>query len=350
MMNVTSSADWLRFGMGGHNIEANSILYYTIYQGVALAHAVGESASLVNEWEQTAERIKESANARLWDAEAGLYRDNETTTLHPQDGNCWAVVANLTDSAEKNTAISEGLHARWTDYGAPALEADNAVSPFISGFELQMHFLADDVSTALELMRLQWGFMLDDPRMTNSTFIEGYQDDGVLHYAPYDNDPRISHAHGWATGPTSTLTFYIGGLHLLSEGGRTWEYAPRLGDLTDVDTGFRTSIGMFASTVKASANGGIESMVFTTPAGTSGSVDVPGVSGMLTSQNGTSVQLVDGRAENVSGGTWTLSLGGNSTNSGNVTTSVPPEQLSNVASSTGVSISALVLGALAWFV
>jgi hypothetical protein len=32
--------------------------------------------------------------------------------------------------------------------------------------------------------------MLDDPRMTNSTFIEGYSSDGSLHYAPYKNDPR----------------------------------------------------------------------------------------------------------------------------------------------------------------
>lgn len=40
-------------------------------------------------------------------------------------------------------------------------------------------------------MRLQWGdFMLDDPRMTNSTFIEGYSADGSLHYAPYPDDAR----------------------------------------------------------------------------------------------------------------------------------------------------------------
>ena len=32
---------------------------------------------------------------------------------------------------------------------------------------------------------------------------------GELHYAPYSNDPRISHAHGWATGPTSSLTVSV---------------------------------------------------------------------------------------------------------------------------------------------
>lgn len=44
---------------------------------------------------------------------------------------------------------------------------------------------------ALDLMRIEWGnYMLDDPRMTNSTFIEGYSADGSLHYSPYSNDPR----------------------------------------------------------------------------------------------------------------------------------------------------------------
>jgi hypothetical protein len=30
--------------------------------------------------------------------------------------------------------------------------------------------------------------MLDDLRMTNSTFIEGYTTNGSLHYAPYINE------------------------------------------------------------------------------------------------------------------------------------------------------------------
>lgn len=63
---------------------------------------------------------------------------------------------------------------------------------------------------ALDLMHSMWGdFLLDDPRMTNSTFIEGYSADGTLHYPPYDQDSRISYAHAWSTGPTSVLTVRI---------------------------------------------------------------------------------------------------------------------------------------------
>ena len=353
MQNVTSSADWLRFGMGGHNIEANSILYFTINQAVYLASEVNEAnQTLVDSWQSAAAGIKAAANRLLWNETAGLYHDNETTTLMPQDGNCWAVISNLTDSAEKNVAISNGLAARWTDFGAPAPEADNAVSPFISGFELEAHFIAGSASTALALVRLEWGFMINDPRMTNSTFIEGYQADGVLHYAPYTNDPRVSHAHGWATGPTSHLTEYFAGIRILTQAGETWEIAPALGGLTSVDAGYSTNLGLFANQVNATEDGAITGMTFTTPSGTTGTVRLPGVSGTLTSNNGTTVQLSGGIASDVAGGSWTLNVqsstavngtatGGNSTygvgSNGSGTVSSPSATGSQPAQYTGNS-------------
>lgn len=318
MMNVTSPNDWLRFGMGGHNVEANSILYYTINQGVMLGNVVGEEQDTLDRWTKQAEGVKVSANHRLWNTTAGMFHDNETTTLMPQDGNSWAVVSGLADSDGRISSISSGLAARWGPYGAPAVEAADAVSPFISGFELQAHFLANNGSAALDLMRLQWGFMLDDPRMTNSTFIEGYSSTGELHYAPYTNDPRISHAHGWATGPTATLTSYVGGIHILDAGGKKWTISPVLGDLTDVDTGFSTDLGEFSAQVGATG-GTITSLRFTVPSGTMGTVSLPGVQGTLQSENGTSVTLTDGMARNVSGGSWTLrATPGKATGSGTV--------------------------------
>jgi hypothetical protein len=197
-MNVTSSADWLRVGMGGHNIEANAILYHTLTEGISLAEILNDTASVAH-WTPIAATIKTAANALLWSPSTGLFTDNETTTLSPQDGNAWALKANLTLSASQSAAISSALKARWGNYGAPAPEAGTplTISPFIGSFELEGHLVAGQPQTALDLIRKQWGFMLDDPRMTNSTFIEGYSADGSLHYAPYRNDPRVSHAHGW---------------------------------------------------------------------------------------------------------------------------------------------------------
>jgi hypothetical protein len=291
LMNVTSPADWLRFGMGGHNIEANAILYHTINQGIQLARALNDTESQIANWSAIAERIKAAANELLWVEQQGMYKDNETTTLMPQDGNSWVVVANLTLNDTQTSRISNRLVERWTPYGAPAPEAADAISPFISGFELQTHFLAQNTTAALALMRLQWGFMLDDPRMTNSTFIEGYSTTGELHYAPYKNDARISHAHGWATGPTSSLTFYVAGIQLLSAGGRMWRIAPELGDLKRVDAGFRTSVGFFGA--KTQMDGGALQMEFEAPLGTRGEVKVP-----LPACKGRGVmQEMDGRCE-----------------------------------------------------
>lgn len=104
------------------------------------------------------------------------------------------VLGNLTLNAAQASTISSNLQARWGPYGAPAPECASTpatISPFAGGFELEAHLVSGAPTAALDLMRLQWGnFMLDDPRMTNSTFIEGYGADGSLHYSPYPNDPR----------------------------------------------------------------------------------------------------------------------------------------------------------------
>lgn len=322
MANVTSSADWLRFGMGGHNIEANAILYHTINLGIGLAEVLNDSS--VGEWSSLASKIKTAANAQLWDPSLNLYRDNDSlplTSVHPQDGNSWAILSNLTTSAERTINISKALSSRWGKYGAPAPEAGATVSPFISSFELQAHYIAGQPESAVELMRFMWGdFMLDDPRMTNSTFIEGYSTDGSLHYAPYTNDPRVSHSHGWATGPTSALTFYAAGLQLTSAAGKTWKLAPSLGGLENVEAGYETTVGSFSSNVKAAGDGGL-TIEFSAPTGTSGviSVEHPGKAGKLRihdvdcKSGDIVVQFAageTGRVEthNVSGGTYKITL------------------------------------------
>ena len=206
LANVTTILDWLRFGMGGHNIEANAIFFYTLQLGVTLANIENDTAT-ADRWAQLASGIQSAAMSLLWQPSVGLFRDNETTTLAPQDGNAWAVKSGLITSPSQVAQISSALQARWSPYGAPAPEAADTISPFISGFELETHFIANHTDAALALVRNMWAdFMLDDPRMTNSTFIEGYSVTGALHYAPYENDAWLSHAHGWSTGPTSSLT------------------------------------------------------------------------------------------------------------------------------------------------
>ncbi|KAG4027256.1 hypothetical protein MFRU_031g00060 [Monilinia fructicola] len=318
--------DWLRVGMGGHNIEANSILYYTLNLGTKLSKVLNDSAATAS-WPGYASGIKTAANTNLWDDTARLYRDNDSlplTTLHPQDGNAWAIFSGLVDSPSRAIQVSDSLAARWNQYGAPAPEGGgNVVSPFVSGFEIQAHYLAGRADRAVEMIKFMWGdFMLDDPRMTNSTFIEGYSTDGTLHYAPYANDPRVSHAHGWSTGPTSALTFHGAGLMVTSGAGKTWSVAPNLGGLTDVEAGFETSLGSYAVKI-IGESGRLASIDITTPAGTTGSISVPytNQTAMVSIQrkNGAGVSLTHqipaGNLTNekyiiegVAGGNWTVTI------------------------------------------
>lgn len=229
----------------------------------------------VANWTTSASGIPPAANAILWDDSSSLYFDNDTgTTLHPQDGNSWAVISGVATGARAD-AISGALQSRWVrPYGAPAPEAGTTVSPFASGFELQAHYLTGHADRAVDLMEFMWAdFMLDDPRMTNSTFIEGYSTDGSLHYSAYASDARVSYAHGWSTGPTSTLTFLGGGLTLASGAGRTWRLAPALGGLEAVEASYATPLGTFSVAWKNSTCG--LSGTFETPESTSGTVEIP---------------------------------------------------------------------------
>ncbi|TID26385.1 Bacterial alpha-L-rhamnosidase [Venturia nashicola] len=314
LANITSGADWLRFGMGGHNIEANAILYQTIKQAIKLSQLLNDT-SQVSQWAKQAATIKTAANALLWNESAGLYRDNETTSLLPQDGNTRAIISNLTDSPQKINRISSALAARWTTYGAPAPEAATTISPFITSFELQAHLLAANATRTLDLIRLQWGFMLTDPRMTDSSFIEG-----------------ISHAHGWATGPTGSLTVGVAGLGIVEKGGLVWRVEPRVGDLERVEAGFETVVGWFecrtfvrgdrdvdvdgdgdGEGTEGSKRRGID-IEFETPVGTTGSfgADWFGCDGIasLSGQEKRTIPVLAGKIESgpLQGGKYNLSF------------------------------------------
>ncbi|CAI0647920.1 unnamed protein product [Colletotrichum noveboracense] len=260
LANVTSTSDWGRVGTSGHNIEANAILYHTLQNALMLAAIF--------------------ANNILWDESASSYRDNDTiasessTTSYPQDGNSWAIISRIANG-KRAEAISDALKARWIrPYGAPAVEAGQTISPFATGFELQAHYMAGHPDYAVDLMEFMWAdYMLDNPLMTNSTFIEGFATDGTPLYPVYDHNPRVSHAHGWSTAPTSLLTFHAGGLTMTSAVGRTWKVAPALGGLKTVQASYETPLGTFKTSWVNSTRG--LSGTFETPNSTTGELVMP---------------------------------------------------------------------------
>ena len=102
------------------------------------------------------------------------------------------------------------------------------------------------------------------------------------------------------------MSFYVAGMRLESAGGMEWRIEPLLGDLRIVEAGFETELGTWESSVRGDGEGKVTGLRFCTPRGTMGSVVLNGVEGVLRSEDGESVQLVNGVAEGLKGGNWTL--------------------------------------------
>ncbi|KAF9440931.1 glycoside hydrolase family 78 protein [Macrolepiota fuliginosa MF-IS2] len=178
------SNDWGRDGGQGHNSAANVMLYQALVTGAELASNLGDCA-LSDAYTANATALKNAINNLLWDEEAGMYRDNELTNLHPQDGNALAVLFNVTQGQDQNKAISQGLTQFWTDIGPLSPELNDTIIPFVGGFEVQAHFIAGEGERALDLLHrvintLQWGYMLFTNLSVQSTLLEGFTANGSL--------------------------------------------------------------------------------------------------------------------------------------------------------------------------
>ncbi len=269
LLNVTNTADWARSGQGGLNLQANALLYATLTGASRLAAVEGDSA-LATGYANRAATLKAAANSRLWDAGAGLYRDNPTSGMYPQDGNSLAVWYGLTDTPAKNTTIVQRLAQRWNAYGATTPEWGGGIHPFPGSMEVHAHFTANDDTTALAQIRRTWGYMLDSPIGTKSTMWEGISANGGLAYNP----PFMSLSHGWSTGPTSALTFDVLGTAPEPTIGQ-YRFVPHPGDLTSVEGRITMPQGPINAAWSRSPSAGTFTSQLTSPAGTTGRVGIP---------------------------------------------------------------------------
>ncbi|PFH47431.1 glycoside hydrolase family 78 protein [Amanita thiersii Skay4041] len=251
LMNVPIefANDWGRDNGQGHNSAANAALYMALKSASELAVRLGKT-DLANAYSSNATSIKEAFNRLLWDDSAGI---------------------------EQIQSISQGLTQFWTDIGPVSPELEDTIIPFVGGFEVQAHFIAGQGERALELLHKEWGYMLYSNISVQSTLLEGYTANGSLFYRSargYNIDPTdISHAHGWATGPTPALTFHVLGLTITSPRGQTWSVAPVLSGLSEAEGGFETALGWFG--VSWSVVNSTFILTVDTPSGTKGVVVLP---------------------------------------------------------------------------
>lgn len=102
-----------------------------------MANWLNES-TLASGYLANATALKSRFNEVFWLPSAGLYKDNETTTLCPQDANSMAILYNLTTSAEQASSVSAGLTKNWNELGAVAPELPDTISPFIGSLEVRL--------------------------------------------------------------------------------------------------------------------------------------------------------------------------------------------------------------------
>lgn len=228
LFGITLTLDWGRPTWAGEELAANALLYHALDKGAYLARLENDE-STAELYESAASNLKQAVNSILWDAGEGQYRDTPGSSLHPQDGNSLALWFGLTDSDAKASIVSRALRGNWNAYGARTPEKPGAIATFPGSMEVLGHFAANDDEAALELIRLEWGYMLNSPIGTNSTFWEGYLADGSFDYG----GSYMSLAHGWATGPTSALTYYVLGI-APETAGLDYHVIPHPGDLTRV--------------------------------------------------------------------------------------------------------------------
>jgi hypothetical protein len=269
LLYVTGSGDWARSGQGGENIAANVLLQHVLATGSALARAEGDEA-LATQYSDQAAALRSTINQKLWDATAGAYQDNPSSTVHPQDGNSLAVWFGIPDTAGKNSSILANLRRNWVARGAHTPEW-TGIHPYPGSLEVLARLAGGDDTGALDLIRREWGYMLNAPIGTGSTYWEGFNDDGSFAYESTGHG-YTSLAHGWATGPTSALTFFVLGL-APEDAPAAYRFVPHPGDLKFARGRLTLPQGALTASWRRTASG--FAMHLTSPRNTHGRIGVP---------------------------------------------------------------------------
>ena len=178
-------------------------------------------------WASQAAALKTAINGTLFDSARGVYkladRDNGTHlgTAVPQDGNSQAIDFGIAPASAQAGILSYLKSHLWGTFGPQPYSPDAAfstvISPFVTGFEVDARFSSGDTDGALALIHNLWDQMTvaSGPYYTG-TLWEKLNQDGT------DVDSNASLAHGWASGPVSSLSGYVLGARPVTPGYKTW--------------------------------------------------------------------------------------------------------------------------------
>ncbi|WP_435127666.1 alpha-L-rhamnosidase C-terminal domain-containing protein [Actinacidiphila sp. bgisy144] len=262
----------------GHETYVNALYKRNLDEMAELAGARGDTGG-ARTYAARATEVKDAINSRLWDASTGAYRlSTEIPTAYPQDANAAAVLTGVADDTRSAQALAYLRAANWSAYGSLTVSPSTpnpSIQPFYeplpSGFEVSARLAAADPTgteqqQALQLIRTFWGHQLaEDP---GSTLWEKANPDG---------DPGIAQftslAHGWAAGPTISLTTQVLGVRPTAAGFAGYTIAPAPGGLTWAQGSVPTPHGAITASWRSTAGG--FTLTATAPRGTRGVLAVP---------------------------------------------------------------------------
>jgi len=213
----------------------NAQYVYALRQAAQLAQWLGQGA-VADRWSARAAAVGAATDKAFWDTAAGAYSDTtDDRATHPQDANAFAVLSGVATHAQALAALAYLSGHDWRGYGNTIVDtqswdnpewgyqADDRVYPFISYFELAARFQLGLDSSALDLLRREWGYMtLYGPGTMWETI-------GPFGGPPTDQHP--SYDSGWSSGGAPALTQYVLGVTPTSPGFATFTVEPHSGDL-----------------------------------------------------------------------------------------------------------------------
>ena len=266
LLYMTTTLDTSDPVVKGERLSANVLMWKALTGGAKLAALEGDTAA-ATDYAARAAALRTAIDTFLWDEAKGLYKLYPEQAVYPQDGNALAVWYGLVTDPARAARISAGLQKTWTSYGAPTPENKLQLKTFPASMEVNAHFAAGSDAAGLELIRRQWGWMLNDPLGTRSTWPEALRAEGCI------CSTYTSLSHGWAAGPTPALSHYVLGLAPASPGGATWSFVPHPGDLRFARGRLVTTKGALDASWTNATNR--FTATFTAPAGTTGRIGVP---------------------------------------------------------------------------
>jgi hypothetical protein len=246
-----ASINWHPFDYAaGEDTHTNATIYRALGDLAQLERRVGAGSAAARKYERRAVALRRAMLRHLWDPRAGAFLLNSSDPLrnHTQDAQVEAILDGIITGRRARSAlrfIQDNLETR---YGVRNGQYNNDpymsnyISPYISFTQLLVYLKNHATSSALDLLRREWGRMVDtDP---NTTLWEKMSFDGdAASYSPGQvgsgtglgnmilGPGFTSLAQGWSGGPVPALSGYVLGIRAAGPGFATWTVQPEVGDL-----------------------------------------------------------------------------------------------------------------------